>query len=96
MMATTMCKEKIEAACYSIVSFLGYSSLKDKRREIIVSFVSGNDVFAILPTGYGKSLVMLVYLAYLINFSILQVLLLSPQPIQYVTILGLRKQEIEV
>ena len=62
MMATTTCKEKIEAACYAVVLSLGYSSLlKDKQREIIVSFVSGNDVFAILPTGYGK----LVYLAYL-------------------------------
>ena len=26
------------------------------QRRVIVSFVNGNDVFAILPTGYGKSL----------------------------------------
>ena len=52
MMATTMCEENIEAACYSVVLSIGYSSLKDKQREIIVSFASGNDVFAILPTPY--------------------------------------------
>ena len=33
-----------------------YQSLKDKQREVIVNFVKGNDVFAVLLTGYGKSL----------------------------------------
>ena len=32
---------------------LGYPSL---REEAVVSFVSGKDVFVVLPTGYGKSL----------------------------------------
>ena len=35
---------------------IGYQSLKDKQREVIVNFVKGNDVFAVLPTGYGKGL----------------------------------------
>ena len=35
---------------------IGYQSLKDKQREVIVNFIKGNDVFAVLPTGYGKSL----------------------------------------
>ena len=30
--------------------------LKDFQRSVIVSFVNGNDVFAVNPTGYGKSL----------------------------------------
>ena len=30
--------------------------LKGKQKEIIMSFVNGNDVFCCLPTGYGKSI----------------------------------------
>ena len=30
--------------------------MKDKQKEAITSFVEGNDVLVILPTGYGKSL----------------------------------------
>ena len=40
----------------SAASKLGISSLKDKQREAITSFVDGDDVFVSLPTGYGKSL----------------------------------------
>ena len=35
---------------------LGYESMKEHQRKVIESFVEGNDVFAVLPTGYGKSL----------------------------------------
>ncbi len=35
---------------------LGYDKLKDLQVEVILSFLTGKDVFAILPTGYGKSL----------------------------------------
>ena len=35
---------------------LGYTSLKDKQTEVITNFLLGNDVFAVLPMGYGKSL----------------------------------------
>ena len=35
---------------------LGYETMKDLQRSVIVSFVNRNDVFAVLPTGYGKSL----------------------------------------
>ena len=35
---------------------LGYTSLKDKQTEVITNFLLGNDVFAVLSTGYGKSL----------------------------------------
>ena len=30
--------------------------LKDLQMDVLVSFVTGNDVFAVLPTGFGKSL----------------------------------------
>ena len=35
---------------------LGYETMKDLHRSVIMSFVNGNDVFAVLPTGYGKNL----------------------------------------
>ena len=35
----------------------GVSALKEKQKECIVKFVEGHDVFASLPTGYGKSLI---------------------------------------
>ena len=34
---------------------LGFMDLKTKQKETIVEFVSGKDVFVVLPTGYGKS-----------------------------------------
>ena len=68
-------KEKIEAASYCAALSLNYSSLKDDQREIVVKFCRWKYVFAILPTGYGKAFVTLVYPAYLINFVILQILL---------------------
>lgn len=50
-----MAKE-IESALTMASTKLGYTSLKDKQKEVITKFVSGRDVFATLPTGYGKSL----------------------------------------
>ena len=44
------------SAAESAAKSLGYTKLKDKQREVVVHLCSGNDVFAVLPTGYGKSL----------------------------------------
>lgn len=35
---------------------LGYDHLKPEQERIIASFLKGEDVFGILPTGFGKSL----------------------------------------
>ena len=35
---------------------LGYPRLKPEQDDVIETFVKGRDVFAVLPTGYGKSL----------------------------------------
>ena len=35
---------------------LGYQELKEDQTHVMKSFVEGNDIFACLPTGYGKSL----------------------------------------
>ncbi len=45
-----------EAANRSAVR-LGYSlGLKKEQMEVVVAFMTGKDVFAVLPTGFGKSL----------------------------------------
>ena len=36
---------------------LSITELKPKQREAIISYVTGNDTFVVLPTGYGKSLI---------------------------------------
>jgi len=36
---------------------IGIDCLKPKQREAIESFVSGQDLFISLPTGYGKSII---------------------------------------
>ena len=46
----------ISSVCTAIASSLGYHKLKDEQLEVMTSFLSGNDVFAVLPTGFGKSL----------------------------------------
>ena len=35
---------------------LGYTDLKQEQLRVVEAFVEGRDVFAVLPTGYGKSL----------------------------------------
>ena len=35
---------------------LGYRQLKPEQADVIETFVKGRDVFAVLPTSYGKSL----------------------------------------
>ena len=35
---------------------LGYSELKQEQLKVVMAFISGRDVFAVLPTGYGKTL----------------------------------------
>ena len=35
---------------------MGYEGMKSEQLRIVESFVTGHDVFGVLPTGYGKSL----------------------------------------
>jgi superfamily II DNA helicase RecQ len=36
---------------------LGLCALKSYQREAVTTFLSGQDVFVALPTGYGKSII---------------------------------------
>ena len=44
------------AVCDRGAMELGYSSMKPEQVEVAVALIEGRDVFAILPTGFGKSL----------------------------------------
>ena len=47
---------KIEVAANDAVKKLGYEKLKELQLEVITRIVNGHDVFAVMLTGYGKSL----------------------------------------
>ena len=40
----------------SAAQALGYNCLKRHQIEVVLAVAGGRDVFAVLPTGYGKSL----------------------------------------
>ena len=42
---------------YRLTERLGGLVLKDKQEEALKSLLDGKDVFAVLPTGFGKSLI---------------------------------------
>lgn len=47
----------LERAANSAARKLGYPlGLKKEQLQVVVAFLSGRDVFAVLPTGFGKSL----------------------------------------
>ena len=52
----TNLKMSVEAAASAAAKQLGYGALKDLQLEVIKGIATGRDVFAVLPTGYGKSL----------------------------------------
>ena len=46
----------IDTICETVTTTLGYNHLKEEQRDVINNFLLGNDVFVILPTGFGKTL----------------------------------------
>jgi len=44
----------ITEAVVAAADDLGYSSLKEEQLKVVTAFLEGRDVFAVLPTGYGK------------------------------------------
>ena len=48
--------DSVKGALIEAVKVLGYQNVKKYQEEVVESFALGRDVFAPLPTGYGKSL----------------------------------------
>ena len=52
-----MAEKKCEIKCAEyFCRIIGYTALKEEQRLVISEFRSGRDVFAVLPTRYGKSM----------------------------------------
>ena len=51
-----MANTSVQRALKFSVDRLGYESLKHEQETVVWEFLSGKDVFAALPTGYGKLL----------------------------------------
>ena len=49
-------KATMEEAFIFALDRLGYEKLKEEKEKVLKTFIGGRDVFAALPTGYGKSL----------------------------------------
>lgn len=54
-MASTVTVASVTKAAVSYANTLGLE-LKKEQMDVIVKYVLGKDVFAVLPTGYGKTL----------------------------------------
>ena len=54
----------VDTTAKAVASSLGYWDLKKEQSTVINSFVSGNDVFAVLPTGFGKTLCYVLLLLF--------------------------------
>ena len=48
--------EDIERAATKACRTLGYDRLKEEQLRVVSNVIRQKDVFAVLPTGYGKSL----------------------------------------
>lgn len=48
-------KQTLDAARQLLKTHFGYDSLKPAQEEVIAAALAGDDVLAVLPTGYGKS-----------------------------------------
>lgn len=48
--------DELERTIVRAAKQLGYSSIKELQLEVIKKIIIGHDVFAVLPTGFGKSL----------------------------------------
>ena len=51
--------DRIQAGVSQVAGLLCDTSLKDEQRLCMVEFISGRDVFVVLPTGFGKQTVLL-------------------------------------
>jgi superfamily II DNA/RNA helicase len=65
-----MAENALEEAPPDISSCLGFKiQLKSEQRESIVHLLRGEDVLAILPTGYGKSFIFQLLLSLIANVN---------------------------
>ena len=55
-MAVRCDEDVVKSVISRCIQKLGYTQLKPEQLKVILEFLNGRDVFAVLPTGYGKTL----------------------------------------
>ena len=55
-MTTSMDSSQLGELANTPAKTMGITKHKPKQEEVVVNFLEDNKVFAVLPTGYGKSL----------------------------------------
>ena len=53
---TASAADPCERAACKAAEALGFSTLKEEQMRVIAAVLRGRDVFAVLPTGFGKTL----------------------------------------
>lgn len=53
----TSTEVNLKGICEQTAVSMGYPDLKREQSEAMMAFISGKDVFVVLPTGFGKSLI---------------------------------------
>ena len=56
MAADQSMDQRVLYAATEAIQCLGYSTMKPEQLQVVSGIVSGRDVFAVLPTGFSKSL----------------------------------------
>ena len=56
MAADQSIDQRVLYAATEAIQRLGHSTMKPEQLQVMSGIVSGRDVFAVLPTGFGKSL----------------------------------------
>ena len=56
MAADQSMDQRVLYAATEAIQCLGYSTMKPEQLQVMSGIVSGRDVFAVLPTAFGKSL----------------------------------------
>ena len=56
MAADQSMDQSVLYAATEAIQRLGYSTMKPEQLQVVSGIVSGRNVFAVLPTGFGKSL----------------------------------------
>ena len=55
----------VESAVYKEINKLGFSSLKPQQMMAINAFIDRRDVFVVLPTGFGKTVLPVFEMSYI-------------------------------
>ena len=53
---TDISNNQVSTKATAAAKELGYDKLKELQLRVVIGFCQGRDLFAVLPTGYGKSL----------------------------------------